>query len=130
MIDRVLSATSMLMPVLLGIYALAFVAGGVYILEQRVARIRDQFPTYGPITRLTGYAALGIGLLAALAVGGHVLDGGVQYQLAACTATASGIGFWVTRIHIEMTAAGRIRAALLAVLCLALTVLTARWVMS
>lgn len=120
----------MLVPALLGIYALAFVAGGVYILEQRVARIHDQFPRYGPITRLTGYAALSIGLLAALAVGGHVLNRGAQYQLAAWTATASGVGFWVTRIHIEMTAAGRIRAALLAILCLALTVLTAWWVIS
>ena len=130
MIDSVLSVTSVLMPALLGIYALAFIAGGVYILEQRVARIRDQLPRYGPLIRLTGYAALCIGLLAALAVGGHVLDGGAQYQLAAWTATASGLGFWVTRIHIEMTVAGRIRAALLAILCLALTALTAWWVLS
>lgn len=128
MIDLPLTVPRMLVPALLGVYALAFVAGGVYYLEQRVARIRDQFPRRGPIARLTGYAALGIGLLAAMAIGGHALNRGTQFQLAALVATASGVGFWVTRIHVEMTAVSRIRAGLLALLCLALTVLTAWWV--
>ena len=118
----------MLVPALLGVYALAFVAGGVHYLEQRVARIRDQFPRRGPIATLIGYAALGIGLLAALAIAGHFLNRGAQFQWAALVATASGVSFWVARIHIEMTTAGRIRAALLAILCLALTVLTGWWV--
>ena len=118
----------MVVPALLGVYALAFVAGGVHYLEQRVARIRDQFPRRGPIATLIGYAALGIGLLAALAVAGHLLNKGAQFQWAALVATASGVSFWVTRVHIEMTTAGRIRAALLAILCLALTVLTACWI--
>ena len=118
----------MLVPALLGVYALAFIAGGVYYLEQRVARIRDQFPERGPMARLIGYAALSIGLLAALAIGGHVLNKGTQFRLAALVATASGVGFWVTRMHVEITAASRIRAGLLAIICLVLTVLTAWWV--
>jgi hypothetical protein len=129
-IDLSFPMASMLVPILLGVYALAFVAGGVYYLEQRVARIRDQFPSRGPIATLIGYTALGIGFLAALAVGGHFLGKGAHFQLAALVATTSGVGFWVTRIHLAMTTPGRIRAALLALLCLALTLLTAWWVLS
>jgi hypothetical protein len=118
---------SILVPALLGAYALTFFAGGVYYLEQRVARIRDQFPSRGPISRLVGYAALGIGLLAASAVAGHLLDRGPQSVWAALVATTSGVGFWVVRLHLEMTLAARIRDTLLALLCLALTVLTGWW---
>lgn len=125
---EILIATApMLVPTLLGLYALAFVAGGVYYLEQRVARIRDQFPKRGPMAMLLGYAALGIGLLAAASVAGQLIDQGIQFRLAALVSTASGVGFWITRIHVELTTADRIRAALFAVLCLALTALTGWW---
>jgi hypothetical protein len=127
MIETLISAAPVLVPVLLGVYALTFVARGVYYLEQRVTRIRDQFPRRGPLALLVGYAALGIGLLAAIAVGGHLFGQGTQFQLAALVATAAGVGFSITRIHVSMTTAGRIRAALLAILCLALTILTGWW---
>jgi hypothetical protein len=116
-----------LVPALLGLYALAFVAGGVYYLEQRVARIRDQFPERGPMAVLLGYTALGIGLLAAAAVAGQLVTQELQFQLAALVATASGVGYWITRIHFAMTTASRIRAALFAVFCGALTALTGWW---
>jgi hypothetical protein len=128
MIERLQPLTQMLMPALLGIYALAFIAGGIYYLEQRVARIRDQFPGRGPMARLIGYAALSIGFLAAFSVGGLLLHPGMQSRWAAQVATASGVGFWVIRVHVEMTRASRVRAGLLAILCLAFTALTGWWI--
>ena len=56
----------MIVPAMLGVYALAFIAGGIYYLEQRAARMRDLFPKYGPLAQLIGWTALGIGLLAAI----------------------------------------------------------------
>ena len=128
MTELLFPTASMLVPSLLGIYALAFIAGGIHYLEQRVARIRDQFPRRGPLATLIGYAALGIGLLEALAIGGHFLGKGAQFKLAALVATASGVGFWITRIHLAMTTTSHIRATLLTLLCLGLTVLTAWWI--
>jgi hypothetical protein len=128
MIELPPSARSLLVPILLGVYALAFIAGGVYFLEQRVARIRDQFPKRGPMARLIGYAALSIGLLTALSLAGYLMNRGTQFRLAALVATGSGVGFWVTRLHVEMTLNARIRDGLLAVLCLMLTALTGWWV--
>jgi hypothetical protein len=128
MIARLQPLTHVLVPALLGIYALAFIAGGIYYLEQRVARIRDQFPGQGPMARLIGYAALSIGFLAALSVGGLFLHPGIQFRWAAQVATASGVGFWIIRVHVEMTWASRVRAGLLAILCLALAALTGWWI--
>ena len=125
--EALLSIAPLLVPVLLGIYALAFFAGGVYFLEQRVARIRDQFPGRGPLARLIAYASLAIGLLAAIAVSGHYLNRGAQYRWGALIATGAGVGFWIVRLHTEMTLGSRIRDALLALLCLALTLLTGWW---
>jgi hypothetical protein len=127
MIDLSPSARSLLVPVLLGFYALSFIAGGVYFLEQRVARIRDQFPKRGPMARLIGYSALSIGLLSALSLAGHLMSRGLPSRLAALVATGSGVGFWVIRIHVDMTLNARIRDALLALLCLMLTALTGWW---
>jgi hypothetical protein len=117
-----------LAPAILGLYALAFVAGGIFYLEQQVARIRDQFPKRGILARLTGYAALGIGILAALSVGGHLMGRGPKFSLGALTATMSGLAFWVVRIHGDPTILGRIRDGLLALVCAGLVVLTAWWV--
>jgi hypothetical protein len=127
MIERLSPLVTLLVPVLLGVYALAFVAGGVYYLEQRVARIRDQFPQRGAMARLVGYAALSIGVLAALSVAGHVWTREVQFRLAALVASLAGVGFWITRVHVEMTVASRVRAGLLALFCLALTMLVGWW---
>jgi hypothetical protein len=127
MMEALLSMAPALVPVLLGIYALAFIAGGVYFLEQRVARIRDQFPGHGPIARLIAYTSLAIGLLAAIAVSGHYVNQGAQFRWGALVATAAGLGFWIVRLHTEMTLGSRIRDALLAILCLALTLLTGWW---
>ena len=118
---------SIVLPVMLGVYALAFLAGGIYYLEQQVARIRDLFPKQGPFATLVGCTALCIGVLAALAVGGHLLDLGPAYYRAALLAVASGIVFWVIRIHIDPTPATRVRDAILALLCALLTLLTAWW---
>ena len=41
-------SASIVLPIMLSIYALAFLAGGIYYLEQQVARIRDLFPRQGP----------------------------------------------------------------------------------
>jgi hypothetical protein len=127
MIQALLSIAPLLVPVLLGVYALAFIAGGIHFLEQRVVRIRDQFPSYGPIARLIAYAALAIGLLAAIAVSGHYVNKGAQFRWAALVAVAAGVGFWIVRLHTEMTLGSRIRDVLLAILCLALTLLTGWW---
>lgn len=119
--------TTMIVPVMLGIYALAFISGGIYTLEQQAARLRDLFPGYGPLISLIGWTALGIGLLAALSVGGQLLGQGPRFGYGALAATGSGIGFWVIRIHVDPTRASRIRDALLALLCALLTLLTAWW---
>jgi hypothetical protein len=119
---------SIVLPLMLSIYALAFLAGGIYYLEQQVARIRDLFPSKGPLARLVGYTSLGIGFLAALAVGGHFWSGSPVSYRAALLATASGVAFWVIRIHVDPTPAARIRDAILALLCALLVMLTAWWV--
>jgi hypothetical protein len=113
---------------MLGFYALAFVAGGIYYLEQQVARIRDQFPERGVLARLSGYAALGIGILAALSVGGHFMGRGPEFALGALCATMSGVAFWVVRMHGDLTILSRVRDGLLALICATLVVLTAWWV--
>ena len=101
--------------------------GDPHYLEQQVARIRDLFPKKGPLAILVGCTSLCIGVLAALAVGGHLLNGGTVFYWAAVLATASGIAFWVIRIHIDPTPATRIRDAVLALTCALLTLLTAWW---
>jgi hypothetical protein len=128
MMDLYLVPLSILVSGILGLYALAFTAGGIYHLEQRVARIRDQFPKQGPLAALTGYAALGIGLLAALSVGGHFVDQGADFHLGALVATVAGVGFWVYRVHIDLTPLSRIRDGALASICAAIAVLTAWWI--
>ena len=128
MTDLPAAAISLVIPILLSFYALAFVAGGVYMLEQRVARVRDQLPRHGPLARLTGFAALGIGVLATTSVAGYLIRGGIDHKLGALVATTSGIGFWIARIHAEMTTASRIRDGLLAIACALLTLLTGWWV--
>jgi hypothetical protein len=119
---------SIVLPVMLGVYALAFLAGGIYYLEQQVARIRDLFPSRGPIAHLVGYTSLGIGFLAASAVTGYLLSASPAFYLAALLATASGVAFWVIRIHIDPTPGARIRDALLALICALLALLTAWWI--
>jgi hypothetical protein len=128
MIEQLLSLMPLVMPALLGVYALVFTAGGVYYLEQRVSRIRDQFPERGPLVKLVGIAALSIGILAALSVAGHLVYHGTEFRWAALLATVAGVGFWITRIHVELTTAGRVRAALLAILCLALAITAGTWI--
>jgi hypothetical protein len=115
-------------PAMLGFYALAFIAGGIYYLEQQVARIRDQFPERGILARLIGYAALSIGILTALSVGGHLLGRGPEFGLGALAATMSGLAFWVVRMHGDPTIRSRVRDGLLAFVCAMLVVLTAWWV--
>jgi hypothetical protein len=117
----------MIVPAMLGVYALAFIAGGIYYLEQQAARLRDLFPRYGPLATLIGWTALGIGLLAALSVGGQLLAQGATYGHGALVATGAGVGFWILRIHVDPTRVSRIRDTLLALLCALLTVLTAWW---
>jgi hypothetical protein len=120
--------TAVLIPGVLGVYALAFLAGGIHYLEQRVARIRDQFPRRALLARLTGLAALGIGLLASISIGGYVLDRAPEYRLGALAATVAGVGFWVYRMHFDLSSANRVRNGLLALVCVALSVLTRLWI--
>ena len=127
MIDLAALPTDMIVPAMLGVYALAFIAGGVYYLEQQAARLRDLLPSYGPLVTLIGWTALGIGLLAALSVGGHLLGQGPRPVYGALVATGAGISFWMIRIHVDPTRTSRIRDALLALLCTLLTILTAWW---
>jgi len=112
----------------LGVYALAFIAGGIYYLEQRVSRIRDQFPKRGPLARLVGYAALAIGLLAIVSVVGHLIAGGSHFRLGALVAVVAGVAFWVHHLYIDLTIGERIRDVLLSLLCIGLAVLTFWWV--
>ena len=127
MIDLATLPTAMIVPAMLAVYALAFIAGGIYYLEQQAARLRDLFPSYGPLAALIGWAALGIGLLAALSVGGQLLDQGPRFGYSALVATASGVSFWLVRIYVDPTRASRIRDGLMALLCALLTVLTVWW---
>lgn len=127
MIDLSTLPTALIVPSMLGIYALAFIAGGIYYLEQQAARLRDLFPRYGPLTALIGWTALGIGLLAATSIAGLGLGQGPRFGLGALVSTASGVSFWVIRIHVDPAPASRMRNALLALLCALLTVLTAWW---
>jgi hypothetical protein len=117
-----------LVPGMLGLYALAFLSGGIYYLEQRVSRIRDQFPKQGPLAALTGYAALSIGLLTAISVGGDILGRGPDFRLGALVAALAGAGFWVYHIHIDMTFPSRLRDATLALICGMLALLTGWWI--
>lgn len=117
-----------LVPGMLCVYALAFISGGVYYLEQRVSRIRDQFPERGILATITGYTALGIGILAALSMAIYFVNGSPDSRLGALVATLSGAGYWVYHIHIDLTPASRIRDALLAAICAMLALLTGWWV--
>jgi hypothetical protein len=119
---------SILVPAALGIYALAFIAGGIYYLEQRVARIRDQFPKRGILARLVGYTALAIGLLTAFSIGGHLVTANGSFRLGALVAVAAGIAFWVHHLHIDLTASERIRDVLLSLVCAGLAIVTYWWV--
>ena len=90
MIDLGTLPTVLIVPAMLGIYALAFIAGGIYYLEQQAGRLRDLFPKSGLLPSLIGWTALGIGLLAALSIGGVLLDQGAQFGYGALTSTAAG----------------------------------------
>jgi hypothetical protein len=127
MIDLSALPTVIIVPAMLGIYALAYIAGGIYYLEQQASRLRDLFPSYGPLVSLIGWTALGIGLLTTLSIGGWFLNQAPRFGYGALVATASGISYWVIRIYADPTRARRIRNALLALLCVLLTVLTAWW---
>jgi len=127
MIDLKALPTFLIVPAMLGTYALAFIAGGIYYLEQQAGRLRDLFPKYGLLPNLIGWTALGIGLLAALSIGGVLAGQGSQFGYGALASTAAGLSFWVIRMHIDPTRASRIRNALLALLCGLLTLLTAWW---
>lgn len=117
-----------LVPWMVIAYALAFVAGGIYSLEQRVARVRDQFPSRAPLARLTGYAALAIGFLAAVSIGGHLIRPDTDYHLGALVATSAGVAFWIHHLSGEHVALYRIRDALLAAVCACVTALTVWWI--
>ena len=119
---------SLWIPGLLGIYALTFIAGGIYYLEQRVSRIRDQFPQRGLLAMLTGWTALGIGFLMSIAIATHFAAPGPDSRLGALVATVAGVGFWVYRIHIDQTPLARIRDAALTFICTALAALAIWWV--
>jgi hypothetical protein len=127
MIDLATLPTALIVPAMLGVYALAFIAGGIYYLEQQAGRLRDLFPGYGPLAALIGWTALGIGILAALSLGGQLLGYGPRFGYGALVATGSGFSFWLVRLHVDPTRAGRVRTALLALLCALLTVLTVWW---
>jgi hypothetical protein len=117
-------------PMTLGLYALAFIAGGVYYLEQRVSRIRDQFPEQGPLALLTGIAALAIGLLMAFAIGPYLVSASFadsDFRMAALVAAVAGVGFWVYRIYLDRTPLGRVRNGSLAFICAAIVLVAIWW---
>ena len=128
MIDLDSVPTAAIVPAMLAVYALAFIAGGIYYLEQQTARLRDLFPKYGPLATLIGWTALGIGLLAAISIAGLLLGQGPRSGYGVLLSTASGFSFWVIRIHVDPTRASRLRDTLLALLCALLTILTAWWI--
>jgi hypothetical protein len=115
-------------PWMLIVYALTFVAGGMYYLEQRVTRVRDQFPRRALFARLTGYAALAIGLLTAVSIGGHLIHPEGDHHLGALVAVSAGVAFWIHRLSAEITVAHRIRDALLALVCVSVAGLTVWWI--
>ena len=114
-------------PAALALYALAFLAGGISYLEQRAARIRDQFPRQALLARLTGYAALCIGLLASISVGGCLSNKLPDFRQGGLIATVAGIGFWIFRMHFDPTPLSRLRNATLLLICSALSVLAWFW---
>ena len=118
-----------LAPLGLGIYALAFIAGGIYYLEQRVARIRDQFPRRTALARVTGVTALLIGCLTVVSITGYfVWDPGSI--AGAIVAVGAGIAFAVCHLYIDLTPRERIRDIVLALVCLALMLLAINWTMT
>jgi len=116
-----------LAPLSLGIYALAFIAGGIYYLEQRVARIHDQFPGRTALARLTGITALLIGLLATASIAGYFLWGPGPVA-GAVVAVGAGVAFAVYHLYIDLLPRERIRDIALALVCLALMVLVITWI--
>lgn len=115
-------------PWALAAYALCFVAGGVYYLDQRVRHIRDQFPSRTAIARLTGFAALAIGLLAAVSVAGYLVRPHGEHYLGAPVAAGAGVVFWVSRFYAAPTVAHRLRDGLLVLICLSFTGLVLLWI--
>jgi len=115
-------------PWILIVYALTFVAGGIYYLEQRVTRVRDQFPRRALFARLTGYAALAIGLLTAISIGGHLIHPEGDHRLGALVAVSAGVVFWIHRLSAELTVVHRVRDALLALVCVSVAGLTVWWI--
>ena len=115
-------------PGMLALYALSFIAGGIYYLEQRVARIRDQFPNRRALAILTGSSALCIGILATISIGGYMIRPGPDMRMGTLVGTVAGVGFWVCRMHIDLTHTSRIRDGILALICATLAVLTGWWI--
>lgn len=128
MTDSTPIVLALLFPGLFSLYALAFVSGGIYYLEQRVSRIRDQFPQQTLLAFFTGLAALGIGLLMAAAVANHFIHPGIDSRMAALVATVAGVGFWVYCIYTDQTPLSRVRDGALAFICSAMVVLAVWWV--
>jgi hypothetical protein len=124
-IDRLSVA---LFPWFLGLYAIAFLSGGVYYLEQRVSRVRDQFPKRTLLARLFGFAALAIGVLAGASTVGHVVFPQSDARLGAAIAVGGGVAFWTHRLRTGLTPGERIRAGALALVCAILALLTLRWI--
>lgn len=118
----------LLMPWLLSAYAVAFLSGAVYYLEQRVARIRDQFPRRTPLARLYGVSALAIGTLGAASVVGHLVLSNNSARLAALVAVGAGVAFWLHRLRTGLGIGERIRAAALALVCAVLVLIAVHWV--
>ncbi len=116
-----------IVPGILAVYALSFIAGGLYYLEQRVSRIRDQLPRQAPLAALTGYAALCIGVLAAAALTTHFTSPSTDAHMALLVATVSGVGFWIYRLYTDHLPWARLRDMAMALLCLALSLLSAWW---
>jgi hypothetical protein len=113
-----------LLPWGLGAYAVAFLSGGVYYLEQRVARIGDQFPRRRALAVLYGCTALAIGVLASATVVLHFVSPDAGAQPGAVVAIVSGVAFWAHRLRTALTPGARLRAGVLAALCAALAVLS------
>jgi hypothetical protein len=109
------------------LYGLGFLAGGFYYLEQRVSRIKDRFPERAFLSRLVGYTALAIGLLAIISLAGHITSSRDEYRLAGLVAVAAGVAFWVHHMYVDWTIAEHVRDVILALCCLALTWLTYLW---
>jgi hypothetical protein len=114
-------------PWILGLYGIAFLSGGVYYMEQRVARIRDQFPRHAPLARLHGALALSIGVLALVSAVGYLASGQSESRLGALVAVVAGVGFWLHRLRTALTLGSQIRAGLFAAVCAVLAALTAHW---